>query len=110
MSEEMFLSEARKKSILEDTISLGEYKSQRIYIEEYKKVLKARIMKEAMARGISSIQAQEREAYASYEYEEVINGLEIAVKFETELYWKLKIFDMELQVWRTNQANQRNDI
>ena len=110
MDAELFLTEKRKKDILIDTENFAKYKSQRISLDQYRKIVRARLMKEAQARGVSSVQAQEREAYASSEYEEVVNALEAATRFETELYWKLKIFDIEVQVWRTNQANKRNDI
>jgi len=110
MESELFLTEARKKDILKDTENFAKYKSQRISLDQYRKIVRARLMKEAQAVGVNSVQAQEREAYASAEYEEVVNALESATRFETELYWKLKIFDIEVQVWRTNQANQRNDV
>lgn len=107
---DMFLSEQRKKDILEKSDKLAEYKSKRISLEQYRKVVKAKLMKEAQAHGITSGQAQEREAYASPEYEEVIDALELATRKETELYWELKLFDIEVQVWRTDQANKRNDF
>lgn len=110
MDSEMFLTEQRKKAILEDTENFAKYKSQRIGLDQYRKIVRAKLMKEAQAAGVNSVQAQEREAYASPEYEEVVNALEVATRFETELYWKLRIFDIEVQVWRTNQANKRNDI
>lgn len=110
MEQEQFLSEAKKKMILQDTEDFAKYKSKRVGLEQYRKILKSRLMKEALVEGFSSAQAQEREAYASSEYEELINALEIATRFETELYWKLKIFDIESQVWRTLQANKRNEI
>lgn len=108
--DEMFLSEKRKLALLETTELFAEYKSKRIALEQYRKVMKARQMKQAQAAGISSITAQEREAYASPEYEEVIDALEFASRKETELYWKMKLFDIESQVWRTEQANKRNDL
>jgi|TARA_Y100000588_G_scaffold321228_1_gene352368 hypothetical protein len=108
--EEMFFSERRKMDILEKTKKLGKYKSKRIAFEQYRKVLKAKLMKEAMLSGVSSVQAQEREAYADPSYEELLDALEMAVRIETELFYELKIFDVEVQVWRTQQANKRNDI
>lgn len=108
--EEMFLSEKRRMDILEKTKILAKYKSKRISLEQFRKVLKAKLMKEAMVSGVSSVQAQEREAYADPSYEELLDGLEMAVRIETELFYELKIFDVEVQVWRTNQANKRNEI
>lgn len=108
--EQMFLTEKKKLDILNKSEEHAKYKSKRVSLEDYKKILKSRLMKEAMASGVSSNQAQEREAYADPQYEGVIDALEIATRKETELYWELKLFDIEVQVWRTYQANKRNDI
>lgn len=108
--EEMVLTEKRRLDLLEKQKTHAKYKSKRVALEQYRKTVKARLMKEALASGITSVQAQEREAYASEEFEEVIDGLELSTRIETELYWELKLFDVEVQVWRTMQANKRNDI
>ena len=106
----MFFSEKRQLELLEKSKSLALYKSKRVSAEQYRSVIKSRLMNEAMVRGVSSVQAQEREAYASPEYEQTIDALEFATRMETELYWELKLFDVEVQVWRTYQANKRNDL
>lgn len=110
MEQELVLTEKKKLEILKKSEEFAKYKSKRVSLEDYKKILKARLMKEALAAGVSSNQAQEREAYAHPQYEETIDGLEFATRKETELYWELKLFDIEVQVWRTQQANKRNDI
>lgn len=110
MNQDIILTEARKSQILEKASNFAKYKSQRAGLDQYRKIVKARLMKDAMVNGVTSVQAQEREAYASHEYEETIEALELATRLETELYWELKIFDIEIQVWRTDQANKRNDI
>lgn len=108
--QETIYNEKRKMDILEKTKKLGKYKSKRVAIEQYRKVLKAKLMKEALVSGVSSVQAQEREAYSDPAYEELLDALEMAVRIETELFYELKFFDVEIQVWRTQQANNRNDI
>ncbi len=110
MSNEIILTERKKIEMLEASKKFSEYKSKRVACEEYKKIVKSRLMVESQAEGVSSVQAQERDAYAHPEYEECINALELATRLETELYWKLRLFDTEIQVWRTMQANNRNDI
>jgi hypothetical protein len=110
MENEIFLTERKKLDILAKSKDFAKYKSKRASLENYRKILKARLMKESLASGVTSNQAQEREAYAHPQYEQIIDALEIATRQETELYWELKIFDIEVQVWRTQQANKRNDI
>lgn len=105
----MILSEQRKMELIQKANDLGKFKGQRAAYEHYRKVLKARLMKKAMANGVTSVQAQEREAYADPDYENIINAIQIATEEETRLYWELKIFETEIQVWRTEQANDRRE-
>jgi hypothetical protein len=51
--------------------------------------------------------AQERDAYANKEYQELIKGLAAAVEVEEDLRWKLIAAQMRVDIWRTNQANNR---
>jgi predicted nucleotidyltransferase len=104
----LLITENKKKEMLEKANNLAVYKSQRISYEHYRKVLKARLMKKAMANGVTAVQAQEREAYASIDYEQIINAIQVAVEQETKLWWELHMFENEIQVWRTQQANERN--
>ena len=54
----------------------AEARAHRMYLEEYRKSFKARIMKEHLDKTVS---AQEREAYASPRYVEHLEGLKVAV-------------------------------
>lgn len=110
LDNDIFLSEKKKLDMLSKSKDLSIYRSKRSSLEDFRKILKARLMKEALASGVTSAQAQEREAYANAQYEEVIDALEFAIRKETELMWELKIFEIEVQVWRTQQANRRNDV
>ena len=96
--------------ILEQAPKYAEAKAQRIYLEEFRKTKKALLMKDALARGIDSGIAQEREAYAHYEYQELLLGLQVAIEKEETLKWKLTAAQMKSDIWRSEQASERLGI
>ena len=93
--------------ILEQAPKYAEAKAQRVYLEEFRKTKKALLMKEALARGIDSGVAQEREAYAHYEYQELLLGLQAAIEKEETLKWKLTAAQIKSDIWRSEQASER---
>jgi len=93
--------------IIENASKFAEAKAKRIYLEEFRKTKKALLMKDAMAKGIDSAVAQEREAYAHYEYADLLKGLMVAIEQEEELLWKLRAAQMKADIWRSEQASER---
>jgi hypothetical protein len=85
-------------------------KSQRIYLEEFRKSKKALLMKDSLLKGFEAVNAQEREAYSHAEYLEVLVGLAAAIEREEELKWKLEAARMRTEIWRTESANARMEI
>ena len=79
-------------------------KAERIYIEEYRKSLKAILMKRSLE---SAIGAQEREAYAHQEYIELLEGLRDAVEVEEKLRWDMIAAQARVEVWRSQEASNR---
>lgn len=79
-------------------------KAERCYLEEYRKSLKAILMKRSME---SAIGAQEREAYAHPEYDTLLKGLKEAIEIEEKLRWDLIGAQARVEIWRTEQANNR---
>jgi hypothetical protein len=73
-------------------------------------VKRALLMKQAMEMGYESAAAQEREAYAHPEYDELLKGLAVAVEQEELLRWKLTAATIKGELWRTESANERNGI
>lgn len=104
---EDFFSDENKARLYKTAEDLAKYKGQRIAYENYRKILKARLMKEALKNKHTSVQAQEREAYAHPDYERVVEAIQIATEEETKAYWELTMFQTEIEVWRTQQANNR---
>ena len=93
-------------------IIVNDYQNAHAYCKGFSyvrpgKVLKARLMKKAMMNGHNAVQAQEREAYSHQDYERVVEAIQIATEEETKAYWELEMFRTEIDVWRTEQANNR---
>jgi hypothetical protein len=93
--------------IIKNSAEYAKAKSQRIYLDEWRKTKKALLMKDALLRGIEAANAQEREAYAHPEYQEVLQGLAAAIETEERLKWNLEAARMRTDIWRTEQANNR---
>ena len=85
-------------------------KAERIYLEEFRKTKKALLMKVAMEMGYESAAAQEREAYAHPEYQELLKGLALAIEEEETLKWLLTAATIKGEIWRTESANERSGI
>lgn len=96
--------------ILENAPLYAQAKSERIYLEEFRKSKKALLMKDAMETGFESAAAQEREAYANPEYVALLKGLAVAIEKEEAIKWKLMAAQMKTDIWRTEQANERMSI
>ena len=79
-------------------------KSERIYLEEYRKSKKAILMQN---HSTESIGAQEREAYAHPEYIGLLGALRTAVEAEETLRWKLIAAQARVEVWRSTEASAR---
>lgn len=79
-------------------------KAERVYLEEYRKSLKAIIMKRSLE---SAVNAQEREAYSDPEYVELLKGLKAAVEVEEEIRWGLVAAQARIEVWRSMEATNR---
>lgn len=79
-------------------------KADRIYLEEYRKSLKAILMKKSMENAVN---AQEREAYSAPEYITLLEGLKEAVAVEEEIRWGLVAAQARIEVWRSREATNR---
>ena len=82
-------------------------KSDRVHIEQYRKSLKAKLMVEAEQQGITAANKQEVYAYAHKDYIQLLDGLQVAVHEETLLAQNIKAAELRIELWRTEQANNR---
>jgi hypothetical protein len=79
-------------------------KAERIYLEEYRKSLKALLMQRSTE---TAVNAQERDAYSHPDYRELLNGLKEAVEVEEEIRWGLVAAQARIEVWRSKEATAR---
>jgi len=93
--------------LLKNAGKYAKAKSERIYIEEFRKSKKALLMQMAQLKGVETMAAQERDAYANEEYQELLKGLKEAVEVEEKLRWQLIAAQLKVDIWRTEQANNR---
>lgn len=96
--------------ILKNAPAYAKAKAERVQLEEFRKSKKALLMKDAMTRGHEAANAQEREAYAHHEYQELLHGLAGAIEKEETLKWQLEAARMKCDIWRTEQANARMEV
>lgn len=82
-------------------------KAERIYLEEYRKSLKAILMKRSLENAVN---AQEREAYSDPEYVQLLKGLRDAVEIEEEIRWGLVAAQARIEVWRSMEATSRAEV
>ena len=81
--------------------------ANKVYMEEYRKTIKAEQMIEAELRDHKTAVMQEREAYASPKYKEHLKALQQAVEVREELRWMLIAAQARIECWRTQEASKR---
>ena len=79
-------------------------KANRVYIENYLRSAKSKMMMESTA---TSIAAKEMEAYATDDYIALLDGLKEAIETEEKLRWQLIAAQERVQIWRTQEATNR---
>jgi hypothetical protein len=79
-------------------------KADRVYVEEFRKVLKAQLMKEH-----SSLSAvlQEREAYSDPRYAQHLEAIREAVRADEQHRFMRGAADAKIEAWRTQSSNTR---
>lgn len=90
--------------IRDNSAAYAQAKANRQYLENYRKTVKAQQMKQHLALPVS---AQEREAYASDEMQQIDKAIQAAQEEEVRLQWLLTAAQIKAEVYRTLQANAR---
>jgi hypothetical protein len=90
--------------IIEHASKFAKAKAERVYLEEFKKSKKAILM--ALSTETTSV-AREQDAYSHSEYIQLLEGIKAAVEIEEKLKWDLVAAQARIEVWRSEQANQR---
>lgn len=84
---------------------LAKAKATRVYLEEYRKSLKAILMKSSNQ---TTAVLQEREAYSDESYIAHLAGLRVAVEEEEKLRWRMVASQAAIEVWRSQEASNRS--
>ena len=79
-------------------------KAERIQLQEFRKSLKSLMMAKHLEKPLG---AQEREAYAAEEYQQLLKGLAAAVEQEALLEWQLEAANLRIDVWKTKEYGDR---
>jgi hypothetical protein len=91
--------------IIKHAPKFAKAKSERVYLEEFRKSKKALLMAQSPA---DAANAREQYAYSHPEYLSLLDGFKSAVEIEEKLRWDLVAAQARVEIWRTEQANNRN--
>ena len=91
--------------ILANASKFAQAKANRVFLEEFRKSKKALLMSQSTAEAAN---AREQFAYAHPEYVELLQGLKEAVETEEKLKWELVAAQLRVDVWRSEEASNRN--
>lgn len=91
--------------VLVNAAKFSQAKANRIYLEEFRKSKKAILMNQSDEK---TVNAREQYAYSHADYLVLLNGLRAAVEIEEKLKWELVAAQARIEIWRTEQANNRN--
>jgi len=90
--------------IYKHSAEFAKAKSERVYLEEFRKSKKAMLMTHSPE---PTIGGQERDAYRHPEYLQLLEGLKAAVEVEEKLRWHLIAAQARIDIWRTTEASNR---
>jgi hypothetical protein len=111
MSDESELNVFRCLDFIRDhAAQLAQAKANRVHLEEFRKSKKALLMKAAEVNGATSVNAQERDAYAHPEYQELLSALRASVEEEERLRWMMVGAQAKISVFQTIEATRRIEI
>lgn len=79
-------------------------KADRIYCEEFRKVVKGQLMRENDDKALG---AQEAIAYADPRYKQHLEVMKDAIERDEYHRWMLVAAEAKIEAWRSQQANQR---
>jgi hypothetical protein len=82
-------------------------RANRVYVEEFRKTLKAELCRDALSAGFEAVNAQEREAYSHPDYKKHLKAIKDAIEEEERLRWLLVAAQARIDVWRSTEASNR---
>jgi hypothetical protein len=82
-------------------------KANRIYMEEYRKVVKAQIMRENDDKALGT---QEAIAYADPRYKQHLEAMKTAIEKDEYQKWMMTAAEAKVSAWQTMSRNQRTSV
>jgi len=79
-------------------------KAETYQLQEFKKTQRALLYSKAVGKTVA-----DRDNWVSIQPEvtKSIDGITVAIEREERLRWELKVAELHIEVWRTEQANRR---
>lgn len=104
MSTSLELPTRAAEFIRDNAPKYAKAKSERVYLEQFRKSKKALLMAESTERTAA---AKEIYAYAHADYMALLDGLRVSIETEETLKWQLTAAEAKIEIWRTESANNR---
>jgi len=96
--------------ILANAKKFAKAKAERVYLEEYRKTMKAELCKEALTHGFEAVNAQEREAYSHPDYKQHLLAIKAAIEEEERMRWLMVAAQARIDVWRSLESSARAQV
>ena len=90
--------------LVEHSRRYAQAKADRVHLEHFRKSKKALLMNECTEKAVT---AREQYAYSHPDYMKLLEGLREAVRVEETLRWRLTAAQLRVEVWRSENANNR---
>ena len=82
-------------------------KADRLFIENYLKTVKSRLMGQSDSKSLGDREAY---AYAHADYVEQLHGLREAVEVEERIKWLMTAAQAKIDVWKTCEYTKRAEL
>ena len=102
--------EHRMQELREKARDLADASALRYHLDHARKPTLATAMKNAERQGVTAVSGQERDAYASAEYDKWLTGSTEAVRNHERLRLEFKVIELRFEAWRTLEATKRAEM
>ena len=108
------MSEQELEKGMEEIRQIGDSyasaKANRNYLEHYRKIRLAQMMKQKMSTCANmSVAKADLESRAEEEYIKLCQDLKNAVEQESKLAWSKKMVELKFEFWKTNQISAMSE-
>jgi hypothetical protein len=90
--------------IRDNAATMGKARAERVYLEEYRKTLKAKLMRQSECARVADAEVF---AYSHPDYVAHLEGLRAAVEQEESLRWMMVAAQAKVELYRTQESSRR---